>query len=453
MIYQEYFSTRKTSFILPEIVAQMEKAQDQVVRAEYGGKLAITGPAGSGKTTLALHRAAYLLQSPETVDKLDANQIIVFVQDDSTRDYFSHLLPELGINDVEITTMASWARKILPLTGWTILDHERDSDAGYIWSKIKGLKNDIDISWRKNWFNILVDVYAANFSKEQKSRLLIQKRNKILDRVDLAVLLKAIFRTEDGFNIEREYYVVNKKTQEAKRRKTRIKTTYKLVIIDEFQNYLPEHLELFTQAVDPAGGEMVYIGDFNQRVRLGTVNELEDLGELSEERCVKLSKVYRNTKETLVYLKKLGYSVEIPDMIKSGPEVEEMAMSMDEQIRHVEDKISGLGDVSIGILSHNDELLRVFEQRLKHKEKVRVMSLMDAQGVEFDTVFLVGVDDDLLLVEGVSVELRVEMAKIKRDLLYIALTRTMNGLYVLGSKTLISVALAANKDNKTFLVK
>ncbi|HNW09616.1 MAG TPA: hypothetical protein PKM52_03475, partial [bacterium] len=112
MIYQEYFSTRKTSFILPEIVAQMEKAQDQVVRAEYGGKLAITGPAGSGKTTLALHRAAYLLQSPETVDKLDANQIIVFVQDDSTRDYFSHLLPELGINDVEITTMASWARKI-----------------------------------------------------------------------------------------------------------------------------------------------------------------------------------------------------------------------------------------------------------------------------------------------------------------------------------------------------
>lgn len=110
LIYQEYFSSRKTAFVLPEIVAQMEKAQDQVIRSTFGGKLVVTGPAGSGKTTLALHRVAYLLQSPETSDQVSDGGVIVFVQDESTRDYFSHLLPELGIRDVEITTLVAWAK-------------------------------------------------------------------------------------------------------------------------------------------------------------------------------------------------------------------------------------------------------------------------------------------------------------------------------------------------------
>ena len=60
LVYEEYFSTQKTGFILPEIVAQMEKAQDQVIRAYHIGPFLISGPAGSGKTTLALHRVAYL---------------------------------------------------------------------------------------------------------------------------------------------------------------------------------------------------------------------------------------------------------------------------------------------------------------------------------------------------------------------------------------------------------
>ena len=46
---------------------QMEKAQDQVIRAHHAGPLVISGPAGSGKTTLALHRVAFLTQSPETM--------------------------------------------------------------------------------------------------------------------------------------------------------------------------------------------------------------------------------------------------------------------------------------------------------------------------------------------------------------------------------------------------
>jgi DNA helicase IV len=439
LVYQEYFSTRKTEFILPEIVAQMEKAQDQVVRASFGGALAVTGPAGSGKTTLALHRVAYLLQSPETADKLSDGEVIVFVQDESTRDYFSHLLPDLGIKDVEITTLSSWAKRILPLAGWLIDEHERDEDFLYIWSKIKALEASPPATWRKDWFNILKETYASHLDNEQKRKLLDQKNKKVLDRVDLAVLLPAIFEAEGCFNIEREYYVIGK-NQELKRRTGRFPTAYKLIIIDEFQNYLSEQLALFGRALDQVGGETVYIGDFNQRVRLGALRNIDAIGgELPAERLVKLSKVYRNTKEVLLYLRDLGYDVNIPETIKSGPAVEEAALSREQEALYIEQKLESLGAVSVGILSHDEETVAFYRQKFAGWENIKVMSLIDAQGVEFDTVFLAGVSDDLLATENLPQELRIELAKTKKDLLYIALTRAMNGLYVLGRKKLSEV--------------
>src|SRR5581483_1260636 len=66
LIYQEYFSKQRQTFALPEIVEQMEKAQDKIIRSNYYGSFLISGAAGSGKTTLALHRVAYLVQSPQT---------------------------------------------------------------------------------------------------------------------------------------------------------------------------------------------------------------------------------------------------------------------------------------------------------------------------------------------------------------------------------------------------
>ncbi len=119
LVYQEYFSQRKSTFILPEIVEQMEKAQDKVIRANPQGSFLISGPAGSGKTTLALHRVAYLVQSPDTAETFKESKIIVFVQDSSTQTYFGSLLPQLGINHVAITTFADWARQQLKLLDFT----------------------------------------------------------------------------------------------------------------------------------------------------------------------------------------------------------------------------------------------------------------------------------------------------------------------------------------------
>lgn len=104
LVYQEQLSKRKTDFMLPEIIARMERAQDDVIRTEAQGSFLISGPSGSGKTTLAFHRIVYLLQSPEHATRFSDENIIVFVQDENTRAYFSKLLPELGVHQVNVTT-------------------------------------------------------------------------------------------------------------------------------------------------------------------------------------------------------------------------------------------------------------------------------------------------------------------------------------------------------------
>jgi superfamily I DNA/RNA helicase len=126
-------------------------------------------------------------------------------------------------------------------------------------------------------------------------------------------------------------------------------------------------------------------------------------------------------------------------MIKSGPEAKELAFSQAEEAQYIADQIENLKEVSVGILSHNEKTVNFYKERFKEYKNVKAMSLTDSQGVEFDTVFLAGVDDDLLSVKHLPQELQGEMAKIKRDLLYIALTRAMNGLHVLGERKLSDI--------------
>lgn len=115
LIYQKHFSVKKDGFILPEIVAQMEKAQDKVISASHKGPFVISGPAGSGKTTLALHRVAYLIQSPDTMMLYSDDSILVLIQDVGPKKYFEYILPDLGIKNVAIKTFAEWIIKILEI--------------------------------------------------------------------------------------------------------------------------------------------------------------------------------------------------------------------------------------------------------------------------------------------------------------------------------------------------
>ena len=100
-------SRRRADKRLPEITGLIDPAQFELI-TRPGGYLAIRGNAGSGKTTVALHRIAYLAYDDPLVDS-DRTLFVVFSP--ALRDYVGTVLPSLGVERVRIVTYRDWARE------------------------------------------------------------------------------------------------------------------------------------------------------------------------------------------------------------------------------------------------------------------------------------------------------------------------------------------------------
>ncbi|WP_066304376.1 RNA polymerase recycling motor HelD [Bacillus sp. FJAT-29814] len=96
---------------LTEIVATIQNEQNEVIRASLTRPIIVQGAAGSGKTTIALHRISYFLYSfgfqfpPEKLMILAPNRLFI--------DYISAVLPELGVNKINQTTYIDFMRSCL----------------------------------------------------------------------------------------------------------------------------------------------------------------------------------------------------------------------------------------------------------------------------------------------------------------------------------------------------
>jgi len=97
---------RRVDKHLPEITGLIDPEQFDLITRPSAGFLAIRGTAGSGKTTVALHRIAYLAYDDPAVDS-DRTLFVAFSA--ALRNYVSHVLPALGIERVRILTYHEWA--------------------------------------------------------------------------------------------------------------------------------------------------------------------------------------------------------------------------------------------------------------------------------------------------------------------------------------------------------
>lgn len=431
LVYQEHFSNRKSSFVLPEIVERMEKAQDEVIRADYQGSFLISGPAGSGKTTLALHRIAYLLQAPETAAKFKAKDILVLVQDDSTKQYFDELLPSLGIKDVAITTFAAWAKTVLNLPDFTFghgygqTEAERDA---YAFAKNQALKSAAFPVSSRSPFVWLESFYSKHFIPEQIALFRKQKRDKALDRFDLTALLQARIQSDGALTQENKVYNENV-FGIARSRWITSPIQYSLILIDEVQNYLPEQIHIIRSCISPKTQAMTYIGDLAQQTSLFTLKDWGMVGEsFAEGRAIKLDKVYRSSRQILEYIRSVGFEIDIPEGVREGKAVEKRAGPVSEWLSRAEEIIKENRDVLVGILGITPESIRPLLPLTA--ANVRVMTVAEAQGVEFDVVIFI--NQNIEIGPGYPEEIRGEKVKVVRDQLYVGLTRAMNALYVFG---------------------
>lgn len=96
-----------------DIVATIQAEQDEAIRAPYQGVTIITGGPGTGKTVVALHRAAYLLYSNRK--RLEKGGVLVVGPSAVFMNYIERVLPSLGEDSVTLRSMGAVASDVLGL--------------------------------------------------------------------------------------------------------------------------------------------------------------------------------------------------------------------------------------------------------------------------------------------------------------------------------------------------
>ncbi|MCX7711411.1 MAG: UvrD-helicase domain-containing protein [Clostridia bacterium] len=96
---------------LKEIVSTIQTEQNKIIRADMWRPMVVQGAAGSGKTTIALHRIAYLIYNHEKT--LKPENFMIIAPNRLFLNYISEVLPELGVERVVQSTFESFAVDLL----------------------------------------------------------------------------------------------------------------------------------------------------------------------------------------------------------------------------------------------------------------------------------------------------------------------------------------------------
>lgn len=96
---------------LKDIVSTIQAEQNRVIRADMWKPLIVQGAAGGGKTTIALHRIAYLMYNNEKTIK--PKNFMIIAPNRFFLSYISEVLPELGVENVTQTTFEDFAFNVI----------------------------------------------------------------------------------------------------------------------------------------------------------------------------------------------------------------------------------------------------------------------------------------------------------------------------------------------------
>jgi DNA helicase-2/ATP-dependent DNA helicase PcrA len=176
------------------IVTSIQREQNRIIRDEGHRLLFVQGPAGSGKTSIALHRVAYLLYRERKT--ITANNIIIFSPNHIFSDYISNVLPEIGEENVLQTTFEDYIQS--SMSPYSLSVETRSSQLEYIFS----------LSPDKNFRTRLASIHyksSPDFETVIQNYLVFFEKQIISDYPAIEFRDQIIFSKQDW----QDYYSIN----------------------------------------------------------------------------------------------------------------------------------------------------------------------------------------------------------------------------------------------------
>lgn len=160
-ILSPYLSVN-TDYRLKNIVASIQAEQNSVIREKISKNLIIQGVAGSGKTTVALHRIAYLVYN--YINEIMPEQYMVIGPNKFFVNYISAILPDLDVNNVSQLTYDEVVGKVLnERFNFVSYSNEYNESIKEMMQKYKKLKGDMNF---KKAIDKFLNEYLDNIFKD-----------------------------------------------------------------------------------------------------------------------------------------------------------------------------------------------------------------------------------------------------------------------------------------------
>ena len=346
---QEILAT-SSSDKMKNIVSTIQREQNEIIRNDNDKYLIVQGIAGSGKTSVAMHRIAYLLYKDKN---LNSKNILIFSPTDVFSNYISNVLPELGEENVLTTTFSEFSKAFLKY-GKKIESYTEFLEKIYSNSYNKKIEykmseqyyNDIKEFMKKYLENIKFNGTITSNGNEINSKelktLFIEKYDgfSIKERLDLIgekvcyslhLPLKnkkrIVSMLKKNSTIELDCIKIYNKFLQNKNINTYDENTkiinyedisgllyiyfaiegypyhpyIKHVVIDEAQDYTLFQMEIFKKIFK--NSSFTILGDSNQTINnYSDIKSLNNLIKVFEKaRYIELSKTYRSSEEIINY--------------------------------------------------------------------------------------------------------------------------------------------------------
>ncbi|MBD3108206.1 AAA family ATPase [Bacillus sp. AGMB 02131] len=476
------------------IIATIQKEQNAIVRNEDAHTLVIQGVAGSGKTSIALHRVAYLLYKFK--DQLSSDRVMIISPNKVFADYISTVLPELGEEPIREASLDLLAERVLPAkyafsslfeqtkrcieqpespfakrvgyksslsffaalqsylekTNTTLLQEkaitisEYEIPGSYIVNRFNASSNEPVMKRLEQTAEDMLSLIKAKRQGEIK----LPSKNEVIKR------LKKRLRFNDAFTLYKSFYeelgrqddfVFKNKTLEFADvypllycinywEGIEIFDTVNHLVIDEMQDYSPIQYAVLQRLFRC---KKTILGDFGQSLNPFTINDEHGFQEIFPSlQFVQLKKSYRSSYEIIEFAKRFLPENAIEAVERHGEEPAMLTYQTDEEqidsIKQALQQFQKSGYKTYGIVCKTEAQATYIESVLQGFpiNRINETSTSFTEGITLCSVQLAkGLEFDSVIVPFIDGGYQTDYDK---GLLYIACTRALHRLTLLVSE-------------------